>query len=693
MAKKSAVFKDTNTNRETLTLTQNADNSISLEVNNIKGVLRLIANQLNFNYDAEWTTQQFGRELIKQISGDESAKRAEFKDKDDTNAKITLIRNDDSSIELEVNNDKGLMRLIAKALNFAYDESWNTQTLGSKLIDAINNPTTNTAQSETATAEQEADPTAKFFRWYEVYGSHKAYMEAYPDGNDEMEKVSDEAWNWWKDLSGSMKALILEQYREVIEDEDLPMLVYKDWASAWDDVENDEEDVEPWFMDRDHPFISFLLQDYISNTTELSFKIAEDEGHSINSYNMNQLAYLPHLEEIAFDDTRGFGLPFELMQLPHIKRLNFKESDLGYDCWDKLIGFALTHPQMEYLIIQYTRLEEHLAKEPEKVEVLRTLMPNCEIISKKKLSTKKADQKIIDKYINTENVLWWKEADDFSRYVYLLLRQQNKNSKFASFALPTFEETNGFKIISSELELNDVLANNALLWCDLNSYNAQDANPILLEEFEGKITNLEKYDFSHLSKLFRFIFLDVDKEFPYHLSQMKRLVAIHCKQILQENITGFDNLRRVDLYGSEIFPVGLATLKSLEDLTVTGITAMPEETIVDFENLESLTLKWLDGSNVPFPTCLSELKSLTSLYLSCSESDGSVSILMPDELFGFEKLETVGFRNSCKTLSVEDVIKFAKLPNLERISLPEHLCEDKIIEQIKQHFSDNVRIW
>lgn len=155
MSKKNAIFKDTTTNAK-ITLIQNDDNSINLEVDNAKGLMRLISQQTGFQYDDEWNTQTLGSKLIDFINNPSDTitakKTAVFKD-EETNAKITLIQNEDNSIDFEVDNAKGLMRLISRKISFQYDTNWNTQTLGAKLIDFINNPTEQAVEGSLATVK------------------------------------------------------------------------------------------------------------------------------------------------------------------------------------------------------------------------------------------------------------------------------------------------------------------------------------------------------------------------------------------------------------------------------------------------------------------------------------------------------------------------------------------------------------
>lgn len=78
-------------------------------------------------------------------------KTAVFTD-EQTNAKITLIRKENDSIDFEVNNALGLMRIIAEKMNFSYDPEWNTQRLGRVLIDELNNPNRSAEKAATKQA-------------------------------------------------------------------------------------------------------------------------------------------------------------------------------------------------------------------------------------------------------------------------------------------------------------------------------------------------------------------------------------------------------------------------------------------------------------------------------------------------------------------------------------------------------------
>lgn len=750
MSKKTAIFKDTTTNAK-ITLIQNDDNSINLEVDNAKGLMRLISKQTGFQYDDEWNTQTLGSKLIDFINNPSDTitakKTAVFKD-NETNAKITLIQKDDNSIDFEVDNTKGLLRLIAKQVGFQCDADWNTQTLGSKLIDVINNPT-ETAVEGSLVADK-ADSTDKFFRWYEVYDSYDAYQAALEKDDsideDEMSGLSEGAWNWWIKLPEHLKALILEQCRSVIENEGKPLYIWKDGWGCWadEDGNNPEEELEEgealWFKDKEDDFIDFLLMDYISELYMISFKVGEDQGHQLTSYKMDKLAYLPNLQHIEFYNTYGYGLPFELMDLPYIKELNYESSDLGSDNWLQLLGFAKTHPQMESLDISDTPMEEYLEEEPEKVAVLRALMPNCDIKSSASLSTEKANAETVEKHLNTEMMLWWNNADDFSRYAYLALFKRNNRS--SSLNLPLFDESNGFKIVSSDINLDDYWANNGYLWRVVtqaeNRWFEIELN-IALDL--ANVEKIENYSLAYFLSRFKLFYSDVFGRlgFPMYLSKVENITYINAVASLdlQSDITGFDDLESLCLKDCDAFPSGFSSLGKLRELELDKTKQADHITIPEnltgFNSLNSVDLR--DGGLKKFPIGLGSLPVLEKLvladnaistisenltgfnslnFVNLNENGltefpvglGSLPMLkilelkhnaisiIPDDLMGFAALSKLSLageeKEGVEKLSVSEAIKLSKLPSLENLTLPKYLEEEE--ENIKKHFSEDVHI-
>lgn len=97
---------------------------------NVKGSLREAAKAAGFNYDPNWTTRQFGEKLIKAYGDGQTAEVGEY----------TIIKRDSGSIEsYRVHgNTIAVLRKIAAENEFKTEPTWNTRTLGSKLIDYVN---------------------------------------------------------------------------------------------------------------------------------------------------------------------------------------------------------------------------------------------------------------------------------------------------------------------------------------------------------------------------------------------------------------------------------------------------------------------------------------------------------------------------------------------------------------------------
>ena len=96
---------------------------------NAKETMRQIAQENDFDVDPKWNTQDLGRHLTKTF-GDGTT--ATFKD-------IVVSRDKSGKIEIyqEVKNVKETLREISSKMDFTYDETWNTQTFGKKLVDFL----------------------------------------------------------------------------------------------------------------------------------------------------------------------------------------------------------------------------------------------------------------------------------------------------------------------------------------------------------------------------------------------------------------------------------------------------------------------------------------------------------------------------------------------------------------------------
>lgn len=117
----------------------NAEGAIKVakDYNNDKGGLREIAEKIGFAYDPAWNTQQFGKKLIEEITG-EHVKTNE--DASAESGEYVIFKEASGSIQVfkDYDNVKGALREIAAQIGFEYDPAWTTRQFGSKLIDHIN---------------------------------------------------------------------------------------------------------------------------------------------------------------------------------------------------------------------------------------------------------------------------------------------------------------------------------------------------------------------------------------------------------------------------------------------------------------------------------------------------------------------------------------------------------------------------
>lgn len=125
MAKKSAISGE-----YIITVEDSGTVRVCKIFDNVKGSLRECAQTVGFEYDPNWTTQQFGSKLIKEYGDGKIAEIGEY----------TITKRDSGSIESYrvYDNTKGALREIAESIDFDFDPNWTTRQLGSKLVDEIN---------------------------------------------------------------------------------------------------------------------------------------------------------------------------------------------------------------------------------------------------------------------------------------------------------------------------------------------------------------------------------------------------------------------------------------------------------------------------------------------------------------------------------------------------------------------------
>lgn len=151
--KKSALYKGNNSKHKHL-IEQLEDNSICVTADSTKAQLRLLAKHCGFDYDNNWNTRTLGAKFIdflhekdsNSVMLDDNAKKmAIILDKDEQGNlfKHTIEQSanseNENAITVTADSKKAVLRLIFNDMGVAYDNDWNTQTMGAKLIELINN--------------------------------------------------------------------------------------------------------------------------------------------------------------------------------------------------------------------------------------------------------------------------------------------------------------------------------------------------------------------------------------------------------------------------------------------------------------------------------------------------------------------------------------------------------------------------
>lgn len=97
---------------------------------NVKGALREIAASQNFEYDSQWTTQQFGAKIVKEYGDGKMANVGNYVVTKDEKNHIEVFRT--------YENTKEALREISEKTGFEYEASWTTRQFGSKLVGFVN---------------------------------------------------------------------------------------------------------------------------------------------------------------------------------------------------------------------------------------------------------------------------------------------------------------------------------------------------------------------------------------------------------------------------------------------------------------------------------------------------------------------------------------------------------------------------
>ena len=109
---------------------------------NTKGALREIAEVQGFEYDPTWTTRQFGKKLIDAVdNGAPVIANDHYIVYIDTNGTVICGRKTEGST-------KGVLGMIAEKYSITYEEGWNTQWFGHKVIEHLLRGESNIANSD-----------------------------------------------------------------------------------------------------------------------------------------------------------------------------------------------------------------------------------------------------------------------------------------------------------------------------------------------------------------------------------------------------------------------------------------------------------------------------------------------------------------------------------------------------------------
>lgn len=109
---------------------------------NAKAALREIAKEHGFEYDPNWNTRQLGKKLIERVGNDAPAITDDhYIVYIDANGTVICGRKSEGSA-------KGALRMIAEKYSITYEEGWNTQQFGRKVIEHLLSFKTSTATKE-----------------------------------------------------------------------------------------------------------------------------------------------------------------------------------------------------------------------------------------------------------------------------------------------------------------------------------------------------------------------------------------------------------------------------------------------------------------------------------------------------------------------------------------------------------------
>ena len=249
---------------------------------------------------------------------------------------------------------RNMLREISEDLGFEYSDEWNTRYFGHRLINFING--VDTRRETTILAEDK-------------------FPEELISDTDTTEYISDEDWEWWCELSDTLKYIVLWNIKDEFLDEDYGL------TPEYDDL-SEEISTELDLYDRNGA-IAFYLKDYIVGVHFSDGNFEPGITHKFvipdNVYNIRELPKLSHIKQLSSLSFHGWGGGFGseeidlLAQIPQLKELDLTTNSVSGDALEKLSSLT----NLRTLSLPYSG--DWSADECSMLAALGDKLPNCVI--------------------------------------------------------------------------------------------------------------------------------------------------------------------------------------------------------------------------------------------------------------------------------------------------------------------------